>query len=512
MPQYSYNPWMGYNEGMQTLGNTFDTLSERRRQEQLDFENQKLRNIQMQNASLDLAEKQRRMTALEGYRGLGKTLSQPVGTTETPNPEYASLEAGMVGPPQTATNPAEALQQQAGAKEAQGLLAATPKILSTPQYLSPEQQKTSRLDYLMNQGMLDEATQYAKLMNVSESLDSQTLGRLERMNKVMNMAIMQTAKPDASGVMQPDYEAAKNYLRMIAPSLGIPAADVDKLNFSMLGGQLVAYFKSPDGTYLAMSMADPGKLVKIESKDWGPNRTGIEQTKNELRSRELDIREKNLEVARARVAQGGARIQQAWARLDPSLQGEIAQAQAVGREGGKEIVGSAKAAKDSTLSIKVLNDLEGKLDKIDFGVAGKVKGFLGRMSPTAEIALNTGDYNAFSVAAPELMKSMKELLGPQISNADAAMMLKFSGGDLMSKAATQAAIAKLKQFHEFNIEAAGAATSTVSAPGVRKNVPYTGGRMPQVGGSAGKTVVKKFTSPSTGKTKYVYSDGSEEIR
>ena len=28
----------------------------------------------------------------------------------------------------------------------------------------------------------------------------------------------------------------------------------------------------------------------------------------------------------------------------------------------------------------------------------------------------------------------------------------------------------------------------------------------------GKTVVKKFVSPSTGKTKLIYSDGTEEIR
>jgi hypothetical protein len=34
----------------------------------------------------------------------------------------------------------------------------------------------------------------------------------------------------------------------------------------------------------------------------------------------------------------------------------------------------------------------------------------------------------------------------------------------------------------------------------------------QVGGKNEKTVVKKFVSPSTGKTKYIYSDGTEEIR
>jgi len=35
---------------------------------------------------------------------------------------------------------------------------------------------------------------------------------------------------------------------------------------------------------------------------------------------------------------------------------------------------------------------------------------------------------------------------------------------------------------------------------------------PTFGGNPNKTVIKQFISPSTGKTKYIYSDGTEEIK
>lgn len=37
-------------------------------------------------------------------------------------------------------------------------------------------------------------------------------------------------------------------------------------------------------------------------------------------------------------------------------------------------------------------------------------------------------------------------------------------------------------------------------------------RSPTTGGNPQKTIIKQFISPSTGKTKYIYSDGTEEIR
>ncbi len=93
------DPWSGYNQGLASLGETFDTLSTRRRQEEMDARQARIDALQEpilraqgEGAVLDLGEKRRKITDLRAYDAARRELEANPGTVPTivkaPNLDY----------------------------------------------------------------------------------------------------------------------------------------------------------------------------------------------------------------------------------------------------------------------------------------------------------------------------------------------------------------------------------------------------------------------------------------
>ena len=243
MPQF--DPWRGTNQGLATLGNTFDTLSERRRQERLDALNEPF--LQNRNAlsELELREKQDRTSRDSAFREGLSSLESGFATytvpTEVPNPEYRPPIPGTV-PPVDQTGTGTIDPTNIYTKPAEGL-----PTIQGQRPMSSEEKSDARIQYAMQRGDLEAVSKMAKFVEITEKMDDRAVTKMTNTMKL----IEQTRTTMGPAVA---LEIGKRVLR------GMPEVDpalVDKAVLSPQGilsvpdgqGGTVMTIPTPDGKY-----------------------------------------------------------------------------------------------------------------------------------------------------------------------------------------------------------------------------------------------------------------------
>ncbi len=175
----------------------------------------------------------------------------------------------------------------------------------------------------------------------------------------------------------------------------------------------------------------------------------------------------------------------------------------------KEAIAGSNHLQQTDLALQLL-------EKGVTGKGGQLKAFL---APYAEMAgvqnENLNDSQAFQLLTRAIVGPMRlEIVGPgPVSEWEQKLMQQISGGGGAAKPAAKQLINYYRSLAAAKVDNYNQTINGITqiAPNVGK--VYQPIAVQQTGASQGpKTVVKKFVSPSTGKTKYVYSDGTEEIR
>ena len=260
----------------------------------------------------------------------------------------------------------------------------------------------------------------------------------------------------------------------------------------------------PDGAggNIVYATTPTGETKVFHSKPSGMN--------PELKKRELDIKQQMAD-------QGKKRLDQGWSRLDPALQAELERAKKVAGAQGKGAVAAVEKAQQATFTLQRMNELEAKINDPDmqWGLAGEISTKLGTLSPEFSKLFRTGRMEELLVASPDLMLDMKKLLGPQISNSDAAMMLQFTGGDFRSKARVQSAIERIRAMAANDIEVGRSMTQNVATPSARRmiqtpqagNAPQKATTTPMSKEAVRATVAQEASSMRPGETRRATFNG-----
>lgn len=407
------DPWRGYNEGMQGLGQTFN-----------DLENQKIkRDAAARQAEMDAMKLEEARYNQETRRGLATAMG-PTITKQVP------------------------IQQRLAA-------GAT---------------------YAAGRGDTDLAAKLANSIDITNKIAATgQMPELDAMMKTANNIIGLGGNSDT----------VKSILKQKYPQL---SDKIDAMNFERNVGTL----KLADGREAVVVTQPDGKQsVHIV------NQTGMNP---ELKQQELVLKRRQLELS-------SERNQLAALRLNPDLQARLEQAKKVGGAQGKAAQEASDKAMVAELTIKRMDDLEAKINSPDmqWGVAGELATKLGTLSPTLSKLLQTGQMEQLLVSAPDLMLDMKKLLGPQISNADAAMMMRFTGGDFRSKERVLAAINRIRNSAQKDISDAATMASRIYSPAARRMV--TGKQEPFSKDTIRTLVAQEAKSMKAGDSKRIDFNG-----
>lgn len=392
------DPWGGYNEGMRGLGQTFDTLSAGKRQEEIN---------RMAKAEFD-AKMQDRAREQETRKGLASIYDLSKETTTQPE-----------------QSPAE-LMDAPGYDLGKGIPSALPAA-QVPKYSQAEIQAKAA-DFLTTRGDWAALQGLERSMDVSSKID-------ERSQKMLSNIFKTTKEMRASGF---DNDAIKNALKAQADNLnrmsGRQIFDpkmIDTMNVNAAGDLIT---QDIGGGQKAIMITQPNGTVTVQVVDT------TKQQRVENTGRQLDISEE--------------RIKQGWSRLNPRLQAELEASKAAGKEESKALIKGKDDyynAQDANASLLEAETLLNKDPNNVAGVAAKFRGFIGSIDPALETALDSGDRKTFERIMMNNADTFKKLLGPQISNADATLMFKLAGATSSSPAEIRAAIKMLRRRNDTTI-------------------------------------------------------------
>lgn len=282
------NPWAGYYLGQQSLSQTLDTLSERRRQEKLEKQQQAQQEIENRRAlrtealakeesSLrnavtqeQLAEYRRKAQAARQWdaerRGLAQTLGTETVEETYQNPDYVPARSGGLAGLDEPQNEAET----AARKELldietlrPGTLASvnpptaavgTPTLTRTSQ-LSESTKLQRQLDLALKHGMTDEAANIAKAADVTREFESKIDPKTARV-----LAVMKGAKDAGLGSGSAKAVGIQE-ARRIDPS-GKLASSFESLEVGADG--MIQHITTPDGRYMGAVYIQDGKATMFQ--------------------------------------------------------------------------------------------------------------------------------------------------------------------------------------------------------------------------------------------------------
>lgn len=263
------DPWAGTNQGLASLNETFDTLSNRRRQEEQDARQARIDALQEpilraqgEDAALSLDEKRRKITDLRAYDAARKDLEANPGTVPTVT-EYTP-PGSMTGlgaikernrlpadiPVQGATEmtyageggPVSIPKESLGALPTQGL---PTQEIAGERPLNPSEMASRRMMLAVQHGQYDEVAKIGTIMDITDKIQGNEAAQLAKM--------MANAKANRQ-IMGP--EAALAQLKREALAARLPKELVDKFTMNRDGiisypdgqGGIIAIVEKPDGT------------------------------------------------------------------------------------------------------------------------------------------------------------------------------------------------------------------------------------------------------------------------
>ena len=405
-----YNPWENVNRDIAQVGNAYS-------------ESEKRRLLEEQRLGLAAALAPRTREA------------EAVPPSEDYQPE--SYQAPSFSLSNAARQPMPAPQPpMMGAGEPQG--SAFSLGSSTPQQGTPGQPARTEgvpwserlsdgMNYMAGQGNLQGIADLGDVMDITDKIeDKQSIGVITKMMTAVGE--MKKAGLGDPAIKVKLKELVGNLNRMGAK---VDPNSIDQWDFSRQdiglldtgGGQKVAAVTQPDGTT---------KLMLIKP----PNPTG---RADDYWDRRLDLEEK-------RLAQSGERVAQGWNRLSPDEE----YARTAARTEGGEIVkmkDNVINAEHSNINLDRAEAILKKDPNNTIGAVAEFKAFLGKLDPAFEEILNTGDRNAFRRLMTANIGTYKPLLGPQISNTDAALMSVWAGATERSPAAVAEGIRMMREIN-----------------------------------------------------------------
>jgi hypothetical protein len=259
------DPWGSTNQGLATLGDTFDTLNTRRRQDIQDTLNaEKDRReaekdaIGMESARLTLDEQRRKVADLRSYDEARKAQETGFATatvpTEVVNPAFRPEAPGTVNPvPQTqglsgsgAIDPADIYT-----KPAEGL----PTMEGT-RPLTEDEKNQSRIQLAMSQGNLDEVAKLGHFIDVTDKIDARAATKIKGVMAAIE-SVRNTLGP----------QAALWQAKKMAKEQGMDPALADQMVLSPQG--IVSVPDGQGGTIITMRTPD-GKDHVVHSASREP--------------------------------------------------------------------------------------------------------------------------------------------------------------------------------------------------------------------------------------------------
>jgi len=303
----------------------------------------------------------------------------------------------------------------------------TPGVAGYTEQVPFQERAVDGMNYLASQGNLQGIADLGEAVDITDKIqDKQSVGVISKMMK--SVKEMKAGGLSDDAIRQELKRQAEIMNRMGAKidSSTIDSWDFSRQDIGLLDtgdGQKVAAVSQPDGTT---------KLMLIKP----PNPTG---RADDYWDRRLDLEKQRLDQSRERLAQG-------WNRLDPN---EI-----YGRETSKTEAGEivkmkplVVAAEQSNITLNRAEEIFKKDPNNTIGAVAEFKAFLGKLDPAFEEILNTGDRNAFQRLMTANIGTYKPLLGPQISNTDAALMSVWAGATEKSPRAVAEGIRMMREIN-----------------------------------------------------------------
>lgn len=234
-------------------------------------------------------------------------------------------------------------------------------------------------------------------------------------------------------------------------------------------------FSTPTG--LVTHVPDAGMAVVLDISGGKPKTSVLKLSgKSE---EELALAQERNDIARARLGQNKdnlenqkQRIAQGWQRLDPNEMAKRGQAEMVGKEQGKYTVELAKKVDEGAITMQKIGEIRSKINDPQYqaGVLGSLRAKVGSWFPSFKALFGSNQREALQVYAPVLMTDLKSLLGPQISNSDAQMMLTMTGGDFNDPVKVDSALNIIETRIQQELVNAQSNIANVQAPGARQMV------------------------------------------
>lgn len=338
--------------------------------------------------------------------------------------------------------------------------------------------------------MFDEKTN-AFLDNLVKGASNEELFKMERMPAVESTP-QQVAKPVYEKV--PERDLASEMILSFAPAI-----------VGAFGGESAAIAQAPAGEKARKFYEDARKqeIEKVEARNKQAKESYADQTKQALdrKEREDKLRAqiqmaKESNALRKEIADQSSEDRKAIAGATRQEKSDKAAAGKLLPSGAVENLASSEAA---TNMIKELNtQLEGMKDFDPYGAANPLRYIKGTDAKNKIDA-----YDASLTATAQMVGKFLE--GGKLTDVDFAkyksMLPPYDATDAVKKA-------KINQIQKM-IEQKQATDSSYY-----KKAGYSADQFQKgdVKSSDKKQVVKKFVNQKTGQTKYVYSDGSEEIK
>lgn len=266
--------WRGMNQGLASLNDTFDTMSNRRRQEKQDARQARIDALQEpilkaqgEEAVLSMEEKRRKIYDLRAFDEARKNLERNPGTVPTVT-EYtppgsmtglASIKDRIrQGPTRMADvgdeTPAEI--PNTGMLPSQGL---PPMEVAGTRPLTEQEKNHARKQLMLQYGRWDEMNQLGQYIDVTNKIDAQGMDKLTGVMKAID---------SVNETMGPEYATAK--AREWAMGLGMSKEQADTIKVTPKG---IKSWMGPNGETIMVIPEGPGKNKVVVSK---PNDTQID--------------------------------------------------------------------------------------------------------------------------------------------------------------------------------------------------------------------------------------------